>query len=140
MVITWVAACTTVLLGCVVAGVSAVEGKCCYHFGAIVHALGHSARHMPQVTVTQACHGNTGVIAALLQLMLSFPGRRRSLKVCMLITASVFAVGGAWCRLCFTLLSHVNDSLISSTTALQKDLLREKKRHVGEGECSKKRK
>ncbi len=131
MVTTWFAATATVLTGHLVSDVSAVDGECRNHLGAVVPALLHGAGDVPQVAVAQASHGNTGVIAVL-QLKLSFPGRRRSLKECMLITASVFTMAGSWrWSLCFTCLLHVNDSLISSITALQKDLLIEKKRHGG---------
>lgn len=61
-----------------------------------------------------------------LQAMVSLPGRRRSLKVCMLMTSSVFtrAGGGA---LCLSRRWHLRDTLSSSTTALQKDLWGDKK-------------
>lgn len=52
--------------------------------------------------------------------MLSFPGSRRSLNVCMLITASVFTMTGGW-GLCLTLRWQVSDSRISSAMALQKE-------------------
>ena len=52
--------------------------------------------------------------------MLSFPGSRRSLKVCMLITASAFTMTGGG-GLCLTRRWQVRDSRISSATALQKE-------------------
>lgn len=52
--------------------------------------------------------------------MLSFPGSRRSLNVCMLITASVFTMTGGW-GLCLTRRWQVSDSRISSAMALQKE-------------------
>lgn len=132
VVTTWFAVTASVLTAQLVTDVSAVDGECRDHLGAVVPGVRRAARNMPQVPVAQARHGNAGVIAVL-QLVLSFPGRRRSLKECMLITASVFVAGGWWWSLCFTRLSHVNDSLISSITALQKDLLMEKKTHGGGG-------
>lgn len=56
----------------------------------------------------------------MLQVMLSLPGSRRSLKVCMLITASVFTITGGW-GLCLTRRWQVSDSRISSAMALQKE-------------------
>lgn len=140
MVTNWFAATATVLTGHVVSDVSAVDGECRDHLGAVVPTLRHGSGDVPQLAVAQASHGNTGVVAVL-RLMLSCPGRRRALKECMLITASVFSVAGGgcwWGGLSFTRLSHVNDSLISSVTALQKDLLMEKKGHGGVGRISRK--
>lgn len=61
-----------------------------------------------------------------LQAIVSLPGSLRSLKVCMLMTSSVFtrAGGGA---LWLSRRWHLRDTLSSSTTALQKDLCGDKK-------------
>lgn len=64
-------------------------------------------------------YGNTGV-NPVLHARLSLPGSRRSLNVCMLITASVFTMTGGW-GLCLTLRWQVSESRISSAMALQKE-------------------
>lgn len=60
------------------------------------------------------------------QAMVSFPGSLRSLKVCMLMTSSVFTIAGGW-GLCLSLRWHFRDTCSSSTMALQKDRYREAK-------------
>ena len=52
--------------------------------------------------------------------MLSLPGSRRSLNVCMLMTASVFTIMGG-CGLCLTRRWQVREKRISSATVLQKE-------------------
>lgn len=61
-----------------------------------------------------------------LQAIVSLPGSRRSLKVCMLMTSSVFTRAGGG-GLCLSRRWHLRETLSSSTTALQKDLCGEKK-------------
>lgn len=60
------------------------------------------------------------------QAIVSLPGSRRSLKVCMLMTSSVFTRAGGG-GLCLSRRWHLRETLSSSTTALQKDLCGEKK-------------
>lgn len=52
--------------------------------------------------------------------MLSLPGSLRSLKVCMLITASVLTIIGGW-GLCLRRRWQVREKRISSATVLQKE-------------------
>ena len=52
--------------------------------------------------------------------MLSLPGSRRSLNVCMLMTASVLTIMGG-CGLCLTRRWQVREKRISSATVLQKE-------------------
>lgn len=52
--------------------------------------------------------------------MLSLPGSLRSLKVCMLITASVLTIIGG-CGLCLRRRWQVREKRISSATVLQKE-------------------
>lgn len=59
--------------------------------------------------------------------MVSLPGNRLSLNVCMLMTSSVFTMTGAW-GLCLRRRWHFRDTLSSSTMALQKDLCGRKER------------
>lgn len=61
-----------------------------------------------------------------LQAIVSLPGSLRSLKVCMLMTSSVFTRAGGG-GLCLGRRWHLRDTLSSSTTALQKDLCKDKK-------------
>lgn len=61
-----------------------------------------------------------------LQAIVSLPGSLRSLKVCMLMTSSVFTRAGGG-GLCLGRRWHLRDTLSSSTTALQKDLCEDKK-------------
>lgn len=63
--------------------------------------------------------GKTGA-SDVLQVMLSLPGSRRSLNVCMLMTASVLTIMGG-CGLCLTRRWQVRAKRISSATVLQKE-------------------
>ena len=70
-------------------------------------------------------HGNARLLPGL--RLRSFPGSRRSLYGCMLITASILlggggGGGGGGGARCLTRLSQVKDSLISSAMALHTDL------------------
>lgn len=56
----------------------------------------------------------------MLQAMLSLPGSRRSLNVCMLMTASVLTIMGG-CGLCLTRRWQVREKRISLATVLQKE-------------------
>lgn len=61
------------------------------------------------------------------QAMVSLPGSLRSLKVCMLITSSVFTIMGRW-GLCLSRRWHLRETRSSSTMALQKDLCKRRRK------------